>query len=305
MNKKLTSIEDFQTYVAEHIFDSMPSLTDVYECKISNVRKNNVFLHSIEMRLTGATLGTYVYLESFYKDYQMGISITLILSEILNTALNGFSELPIKNGTLNTDWICNYEAVSKKLYPMVLGTERNKELLSDTPHIDISNLHLSVVCKIDASEMIPGSSITVTNALLSTWNVTIEQVYSTAMENTEAILLEALVDVHMENLDICMHPLQEKMTPENLYRLSNKENFCGASVFLKKGLLKELSAISEVSFYIMPFNIHETLLLPVSEPTAALDYSLLEDVKDMNRKLEPQLMYLSRLLPLIILYLKM
>ena len=204
MNKKFTNLEDFQKYAAEHILEFAPDNGESYTCDIKNMQKFNDYMYGLEIGRRDFCVKVIIYLESYFGDYLTGIKpISVILQRIWNSASDELTKIQKNNNFTDFSWLRQLEMVKDFLYPVVLCTDRNKDLLSEIPHIDVERLHLSIILKVDSSKYVPDSSITINSNMLNTWGVNMEQLYDTAINN----LTPVLYNRHLKSYNISLRTI--------------------------------------------------------------------------------------------------
>lgn len=178
------------------------------------------------------------------------------------------------------DSAMEWELVKERVYPVLLSTEENQELLEklvSTPMLD-----LSVVYAI-RGEMLERytTSIKISKSLLKYYGISSEQLHLQAMENLEK---DGYEFQDMESLIVKMLHMegtgaeQDDDKPE-MYILTNRNKSYGAAGILNRKLLQEFAGGRD--FIILPSSIHETLFVPATDDT---DQSFFDDmVSEVNR----------------------
>lgn len=177
--------------------------------------------------------------------------------------------------------ISEWKYVRDDIYPVLLSTEENKELLEklvSTPMLD-----LSVVYAI--RKKIPGKntlSVKITKKLMESYEITPEQLHKQAMKNMgkdgyEFLDLESLIR-SMAPEEVESEEQDEGDKPE-MYILTNSDKSYGAAGILNKKLLREFAGKRD--FIILPSSVHETLFVPVNSEKDQAFFD--EMVKEVNR----------------------
>jgi hypothetical protein len=136
------------------------------------------------------------------------------------------------------------------------------------------------------------ATITVRNNLMKLWNVTTEQLYEMAMDNTQRMFrgtVKSMASIMTEMLgnrmdEECANEFYDMAVGEDevpMYIATNNIRIDGSVVILYDGLLREFASRVGSDFYILPSSVHETILVPVSEDIQ-LDY-LRDMVREINR----------------------
>lgn len=173
--------------------------------------------------------------------------------------------------------ISEWEYVRGDVYPVLLSTEENSELLErlvSTPMLDLSVIY-AIRRKIPGKDIL---SVKITKELMLSYEITPEQLHRQAMINMgkdgyEFLELASLVRdmLHTEEgLD--------SNKPE-MYILTNSDKSYGAAGILNKKLLREFAGNRD--FIILPSSVHEMLFVPVNGETDQKFFD--EMVSEVNR----------------------
>lgn len=242
-----------------------------YKVQVHTVVKNN------DLHLTGLTIlartsniAPTIYLEYYYEQYRAGATMSDVCHQIIRT----YEE---HRGTLDFDVksVTDFNRVKDRICYKLVSAERNKELLSDTPHIRFFDL--AIIFYIMVSSDTEGmGTITVHDNIMDLWNVGKESVFELALQNTQRLfrgkvtsIAEVMIDVLASRLDReCACEFFDLMAGEDdmipMYVCTNTAKINGAGVIFYNGLLKEFADRVGSDVYIIPSSIHETLLIPVS-----------------------------------------
>ena len=177
--------------------------------------------------------------------------------------------------------ISEWEYVRDDIYPVLLSTEENSELLEklvSTPMLDLSVVYV-------IRRKIPGKdtlSVKITQNLLLSYEITPEQLHRQAMINMgkdgyEFLELASLVR-SMAPEEVESEEQDEGDKPE-MYILTNSDKSYGAAGILNKKLLREFAGKRD--FIILPSSVHETLFVPVNSEKDQAFFD--EMVKEVNR----------------------
>lgn len=242
-----------------------------YKVQVHTVVKNN------DLHLTGLTIlnrsvniAPTIYLEYYYEQYKAGTTMSDVFHQIIRT----YEE---HRGTLDFDVksVTDFNRVKDRICYKLVSADRNKVLLSDTPHIKFFDLAIIfyVLVSSDAEGM---GTITVHDNIMDLWNVSKEKVFELAVQNTQRLfrgkvtsIAEVMIDVLASRLDReCACEFFDLMAGEDdmipMYVCTNTAKMNGAGVIFYNGLLKEFADRVGSDVYIIPSSIHETLLIPAS-----------------------------------------
>ena len=158
-----------------------------------------------------------------------------------------------------------WEQVKDNVFPILLSTEENRELLErlvSTPMLDLS------VAYAVRGGTIGGScaNFKISKRLLECYGISSGQLHRQAMENMEKDGYEFHDLWSMITKMMDMEEKQDKdcHVPE-MYVLTNRDRTYGAAGILNSKLLKEFAG--DRDFIILPSSVHETLFVPVNDET--------------------------------------
>ena len=175
--------------------------------------------------------------------------------------------------------ISDWESIKYDIYPILLSTEENRELLENvvfTPMLDLSVIYV-IRRETHGKDIL---SVKITRELMMSYEITPEQLHRQAMINMrkdgyEFLEMETLVRelLHMEGTE----ERQDSDRPE-MYILTNAARSYGAAGILNKEMLREFAG--DRNFIILPLSVHESLFVPVDGET---DQSVFDEmVREVN-----------------------
>ncbi len=274
--------EEFKDTVVARIKDYLPaSYQDAAISIVPVLKNNNLRLDGLLIRRMLAdgtnteSVAPNIYLNQFYEEYKDGRELEDILSEIARIRQSHEGPLDLDVAAI-TDW----EQVKPKVLVKLVNSAQNAEYLEGKPHKDIADL--SAIYYIDLGSDICGNMSTViTDALLSQYGVSVEELHQTAVQNMGSkarfcSMFEVLSDLMGENA-----PTDEQMLSDNaMFVLSNDTKINGFSVLLCPEVMDDVAEKVGTDFCILPSSINEALIVP-RKPDMELD-SLLSIVKEVN-----------------------
>ena len=175
-----------------------------------------------------------------------------------------------------------WELVRNKIYPVLLSTEDNQEILKDL--VSTSMLDLSVIYIVRGQLSARcATSIKITHGLLKYYGISTEKLHDQAMENLEKDGyefqdLESMV-MQMRYIEAAENDNDEEDHKPEIYVLTNASKSYGAAGILNRKLLREFAGGRD--FIILPSSIHETLFIPVTDETDQEFFD--EMVSEVNR----------------------
>ncbi len=267
-----TTLEEFGKILVNELSQRLPEV----EIDVQEIQKNNgVILHGMIFK-EKVNISPTIYMNSFFEDFKSGHCI----DDITETIIKIYNDSKAAT-SIDIALFTEYENVKEKIICCLVSRDKNKQLLTDVPHVDV--LNLSVIFRILVEENECGrATILVHNQQFMQWGVDMSALYQVAKNNTLR-----LFGVELKRIDEALSEMLESdVSLENIgmevpmYVLTNRCKWNGASNLLYGDILKEFSDKIESSFYILPSSIHELILLP---STGNINREEIEEmVKEIN-----------------------
>lgn len=295
MNEKTMNmnLEEFTEHVAEKLKKKMPQL----EIKTVQQEKNNgVSKWGIRMGKIKEgerwSVSPIVYLDDIYGKVQKKEQIEILVDEMIN-----FYETEVKKDIDFSDIskLQDYEKVKLHLYPKLISTKKNKELLSDVPHKNILDLSLVYYLRCNSGKGALATSL-VTIRQLETWGIDVKKLHQDAFENAkkETIFyplgswLAFLKDEGILELRKQFPHIEEikEIRDADMYVLHNRNGMYGASALFCQNVCDKIADLLQRNFYLLPSSIHEWILVPEREwqDGEVSLHDLSEMVRTVNRE---------------------
>lgn len=265
----------------------LPSFLTQYELNkihVEEVCKNNgIICTSLVVSLRNENMSPSIYMDCFYELYRQGTSIENIINKIVYEYENARKEMSSSDIVLP-----NKDNVKDKIFMRLVNYESNKKQFEDCPLVPYHDLAITFRYLVKNDENGIASAI-VRNKDLVEWDISNEELYDIAKENTRRLFppelrrLDDMLREYDENIDI----------PEDsgLHILTNQQHINGATYMVYEDIIKEFAQNNNSDVYILPSSIHEVLLLPYKED---INKSNLEEmVKEINEYVVSPLEYLS------------
>lgn len=271
MNATINSMDVFAATVKEAV---EASLGEGFAVSIQEVLKNNdTHLTGLTIRTEESNVAPTIYLEGMFERYKVGdAAIPVIVSEIIAVYESHKVAMPF-DASIVTD----FSACKDKVCYKLVNADRNKELLSDAPHIIVCD-DLAVIFYILVSNDGEGTAtITVRSSIFDLWGVSEDELFKIALVNTQRLFRGSVMSMASVMMELLSNRMDEENTKEfydmivsdddmvPMYVCTNTQKINGAGVLLYKDLLKEFAERVGTDFYILPSSIHETLLVPLSD----------------------------------------
>ena len=235
-------------------------LTGQAHVTLRQIPKNNgVLLDSLCISCPGSLVSPVIYLKEYYDQYQSGIPIDTIISDILSVYQ--------KNSLPDDSHFRKFSSRSHAKHHLVyklISTEANLALLSQIPHIPF--LDLSIVFYLFFDDGTTCFSSLVYHDHLKEWQMTKEELFPLALKNSQKLLpstIRNMADVVRQMASSEIDHLEEELIEDDtLYILTNTSEFHGAGCLLYPGQLKSFADSLESDLIVLPSSIHEVLLTP-------------------------------------------
>ena len=256
----IKDLNEFATVIKDYVEER---LGDGYKANINVTLKNN------GQKLTGVVISNQtrqvvpnIYLNSFYEDYQNGVAIDDIANKIIDIHMSAHKEFDFAPNDIHL-----FDKVKSRICLKLINKDANHERLNQVPYKEFNDLAIVFYVLIDIHDDEIGT-VLINNELYNSWNVSINELYNIALENTErhfkgiiqpmSSVIAQLIsgfeydDSELPNIDAFM------------YVVSNTTKINGATAMLYTGLLERFANHINSDFYILPSSIHECILIPIT-----------------------------------------
>lgn len=256
----MMSFKEFTENVLEAI---RAKAGDAFQIKKHDVIKNNnVKRTGIDAIKSGEDIGSCVYLDAFYREYESDrMRFGEIVDEVYRLILEQ-EETP----DVDISGFRIWRTVQGDIYPKLINAEQNKELLEKIPHRIFMDLAVAyyAVARNHAQEDI--GTILICNGHMEMWGQEEENLYQTAMINMRADGEADFTDINT----IVEHIMGIGLTKEDgnasrdtdMYVLTNCRKCFGAAEILDKKTLRMIADKVGDRFLVLPGSLHETIVLP-------------------------------------------
>lgn len=255
-------IKEFSQKVCKTVGDS---LGENYNVGLKEVRKNNdVLLHGLTIQEKDHNVAPTIYLEHFWRAYEEGASFSEVIDRLM--AVYG------QDGpacSVDMEFFTDFEKVRDRICYRLIGTEENRTLLEDVPHVEFLDL---AVCFFYAysGPVLGEGSILVHNSHMKAWGTSVAELMSLARENTPRLFPSQCSTMEEVLEEIVGERKQEATFAREVPMkvLTNNRRLNGAVCMVYQGVLEQIAEELGNSLYILPSSIHEVILL-AEEETAA------------------------------------
>lgn len=255
--------EEFKTSILKELKTFFREKATVrMDCVLKNNGKKQTAVHILFEDSIGRAVPV-IYIDALYKLYERGsMDMEQCVSEIIRERQKYDCNEELEQ---LADRIRYWEAIKEQVYPILLSTEENQELLENL--VSEPFMDLSVVYMIREEATPDGfSSAKISKALLQSYGIAQEQLHEQAMRNLEKdgyqfydmeqMALTLFLDE--DQWDVCEEA--NELQTGKMYILRNASGLYGAAGILNQKFLQE--KIPNVDCYILPSSVHETIFIP-------------------------------------------
>lgn len=266
--KNMLNIDEFVNYVKDNISDYLPDKLRDAEIQITNVNENNgLVLRAILIIEKGSNIAPIIYLNDFYQEYEDRRALSSILREV--AAIAEKNQHSKKCSSIANDFV-HFDYVKDKIVMQLINAQKNEELLRKIPHRTFADLAIiyNVVISNDYSG---AATITVHNEHMRYWNISENEIYALAIENSNFLLSSQIISMKDMILQMIPEDLRdlyaEEMDfdsiPQNMqmYIVTNKTDISGASAIIYSNELEKMAEKIGTDLYILPSTIHEVIAI--------------------------------------------
>ena len=249
---------------------------EVEERQVSKAQRG--VLNGIIFKAPDTVCAPTYYVEDFYRLYKDGHSVEELSDTLVQNAYHYIVHPPFLSAP-------DTAALQDpgKLRVRLLSRDRNRDYLESVPNID-EGCGLALIAEVRSGEF----RAVITNELLDSLDMTEEELFRIALENSSAddrAFLSNLYDVLVMGAGNCTNLLDEPagtvlLQPGTLYLLSNECCYWGAAALFYPGMLARLTEMMGGDFYVLPSSVHKVLLLSAFET----DRHMLADIVGTVRR---------------------
>lgn len=276
----ILNFNDFCNDITENICNYLPDY-NIETARIETITKNNgVECTGVIVLLEGENIAPNIYLDYYYMLYKQGRSLDDVLKMIADEYVRA------KNTMDKSDFTIDEKELYKNAIIKLVNYDLNKEKLKDCPNIKYLDLAITFrfLVKLDDAGM---ASALISNKDLIRYNITKEELYDIALENTRRMFPEIIrsMDEFIPNIeDICPEDRNK------LFVLTNQSGVNGATTILYNDVIKDFAKKMNKSLFILPSSIHEVIMICCEEVEKERLKSL---VKEVNKFIVSELEFLS------------
>ncbi|MDD3416093.1 MAG: DUF5688 family protein [Lachnospiraceae bacterium] len=268
--------EEFKMKVLEGLQEFYKDEAEIEICEV--IKNNGKSYDGIRIKRKKFQCQTIpiIEMDSFYRDYCNGENdIARSVKEIVEKRNSHVCPEEMEQfASKITDW----EYVKENVYPALLSTKENQQLLENLVSVPLLDLSVIYIIRDDLSEGCR-SSAKITKKMLEYCGVSKEQLHSHAIENLNKDGYEFQdIKALLKGLYYEAENEEEMETGMEMFVLTNASKVYGAAGILSKQLLKNFAGNRD--FFILPSSVHEWIFVPAVDKVAKQTFDNM--VKEVN-----------------------
>lgn len=296
--------EDFLAYVKRELKSYLDMENSRCAVNVRKVLKNNgIELDALTIVDVECKTSPTIYLNRYYDEYVKGRAAEEIVKEILELFRKNYDRI---NFDINE--FTDFFKMKDKIAYKVVSVKKNGKLLKKVPHVKKMDLAIIFYCIIRCNKDENATTL-IYNQHLELWDVSPEDVYEAALENTPKILpyeIKSMGDIIKEMLeegsedeevcedgfygDVQTEILADKLMEElsgdseipQMFVLTNIFRLNGAAAMFYEGVLKKFAEEKQSDLIILPSSVHEVILIPVEQGMKTADFKPM--IKEVNEE---------------------
>ena len=247
------------------------------ELATNSVTLNNGHITEyLYLKMKDRAFSPAVYIRQAYDLYRRGESIGNVLKIVIN-------ELNKSKESIESDLIIDWNKARNKVYPKLINTKLNEDMLKDIPHRNL--LDLSVVYYVQASEIEDSRKLCclVNNFILDAWGISSEELYEVSKRNLETnkpALFSKLSIFGLSEARKLSDVTEEFIGEADMYVLTNRDNYMGAAYLMFPDIFERIASVAGDNLIILPSSVHE-LIIVKKESGMSTDF-MASVVKEVN-----------------------
>ena len=239
--------QEFAEAVQKRLSERMP---DIEVTKETVLKNNNIRLTGLNFHFDEKVVPV-VYLDS-YQDLPVEDAVDKIMDAILKA-----KGIELEDISLLQD----FDSVKSRIIFSLINYDMNQELLSGIPHIKYLDLAIIFKCVFTIGEKEESTTI-ITNDVMAFWNISVDELYNLAKENTISIMGLKMRSLNSLLGEMAGYGSDYPAVP--VYVVTNSFMSNGAGCILYEGILQNIFDQIHEDYYVIPSSIHEVLIMPQS-----------------------------------------
>ena len=176
--------------------ETIKKLGGEYQVTVETKNKNNKAVYTgLHISRKGMEAEPLVYLDDYFRQHQNG---NMTVPEAAECVVRAGRK---KGPSVEIRQFLEYENVKDSIVYRLINTEMNRELLDDLPHMEFLDLSVVFCCLVMEEEENP-AFIWIHNIHMKLWDVTVEELYRAASENTQRLEKPELMNIEEVLYDV-------------------------------------------------------------------------------------------------------
>lgn len=281
------SYEEFEQEIKEAFYERYGDSLTIQSVTVP--KNNQVMLRGIRLSAPNRIQEPVIYLDTAYKDYQIGPELSTICDLLFKTYNHS-----LRMSNENIEDLLSFEKIKDRIVYRVVNYHLNEERLSEMPHKKFLDLAITLCVILDCSEN-GTASLTISDFHMQRWNVSKKDLFDLAEKNTSSMFPAEVKPIHQvcrEHLLAVgdelladkleeLYPLEDYKPVDDMQVITNQYNYYGAACILYEGMLDSVGDYLGENFYILPSSIHECLAIKESQAISPIYLSSM--IQDVNQ----------------------
>ena len=209
----------------------------------------------------GVNISPTVYMREYYDRFLQGEPLPALANEIMEEL-----ERCKTYKSMDISFFLSFENAKKHIVYKLVNREKNEELLKEVP--SLSYMDLSIVFYYLLDDMpFHHATILIHNSHLTMWQITKEELFRQALENTPRLLPATIRRMQDVVREMMKGRQMEEALFENeipMYIMSNPIKMNGAATMAYPGVIRNFAETIRKNLYVIPSSVHEVILVPES-----------------------------------------
>jgi hypothetical protein len=227
------------------------------------------------------------YLQPMYERFQKGVEMEVFAEEVEKI-------YHLKRQTVETEInakkINDYQTVKDRIFFRIINTEKNRELLEQSPHYSFLDLSFAYFLLLTKETDDGVGSVRVSSHFLDLWGISQEELHRQAVENTRRLFPSRIGSLRLEYNRLFHNGADCPTEQENIQTggqekeiliLSNRQGINGFSAVMYPDYLKKLSEKLKQNLYILPSSLHEAMVVPEDRVKDSKDKKAYEQLREV------------------------
>lgn len=181
--------EQFKTEICQRLQEEAG---DARQIVVRSIPKNNgVTKDAFVIMEDGFNIAPTLYLDPYYEMAKTGVSLNAICHQIWDAYFENRAD-----HSIDIRFFTNYSSVRERLVCKLINYEKNRALLEDIPCQRFLDLAIVCYCLIRMDDFHGSATILVHYSHLELWNITEDELFFAAMENTPKLLESQLKNLN-------------------------------------------------------------------------------------------------------------